>query len=257
VTDLSRSGVLSFEVLGTLLDWDLGLAEALSREAGVSRPAQIRRLLAERREAEWRIVDQATEFRPYREVLANSLREAAARCGNPLSRQGAARIAASLGHWPLFSDVAEILPRLAQGRRLALVSNVDRDDLTAIARRLGAPVARMVTAADLEIYKPAPELLLALMHELQLDEDELLHISSSPDLDLYTAEDLGVPAVFLDRLDEGAPEDLTVVLRVGDLATLADKLKPLHPPAPRRSAGNARRPGAGPGVARRKRPETR
>jgi FMN phosphatase YigB (HAD superfamily) len=181
-------------------------------------------------------------------VLAETLVAAASSCGTLLTPASAGRIAASVGDWPLFPEVRDALRRLSRRFRIALTSNLDREDLQAVAARLGAPVAGVVAAEDLRIYKPAPELVLALLHELQLDETEALVISALPDLDLYTAEDLGVPAVFVNRAGEDAPDDLAVSLTVRDLGALADRLLPRSRPAAsgaRTRAGGGRRGVAG------------
>ncbi len=239
--DVARCEVISFEVLGTLVDWERGLAAGLERETSATDPRQIERLLQARLECEWDLVDEATEFRPFREVLVESMLRAASRCGATLDADGARRIACGAGEWPLFPDVAPALSRLARRRRLALVTNLDRDDVAPIARRLGVEIARIVTAGDLQVYKPAPELLLALEHELELDEDQLLHVSALPEHDLYTAEDLGVPAVFVNRRGDPLPEDLDVALQVRDLEALAEKLAPPGPPTSRRGVAGAAR----------------
>ncbi len=240
--DVARCEVISFEALGTLVDWERGLAAGLERETGAANSGQIERLLRARLECEWELVDEATEFRPFREVLVESMVLAASRCGATLDAEGARRVARGAGEWPLFSDVAPALSRLARSRRLALVTNLDRDDIAPIARRLGVEIARIVTAGDLQVYKPAPELLLALEHELELDEGQLLHVSALPEHDLYTAEDLGVPAVFVNRRGDPLPEDLDVALQVPDLEALARQLAPAGATTSRRGgAGGARK----------------
>lgn len=239
--DFGRAEVLSFEVLGALVDWERGLIDALARETGLTHLEQLQRVVDARLEEEWDIVDGATEFRCYRDVLTESLERAAARCGAVLPGAAARRIAGGIADWPVFADVGPALPRLGRGRRLALVTNLDRNDALELVRRLGMKPARIVTAGDLQVYKPAPELLLALLHELELDEEQLLHVSALPEHDLYTSEDLGVPLIFLDRKGESTPEDLSVAWRTPDLASLADHLERAATRTPGR-----RRPGAAP-----------
>jgi len=224
--------VLVCEVLGTLVDWDAGLAAGLEHEAGVEHPAQVRKIIARRWRAEWDLLDEVAEFRSYREVLAETLVSAAASSGTVVSRAAAGRIAASAGDWPLFVEVPAALKRLSRRFRIALTSNLDRDDLQKVAVRLGVAVAHIVSADDVQIYKPAPELVLALLHEMELDETEAIVVSGLADLDLYTAEDLGISAAFVNRASEDAPADLAVSVVVPDFAALAERLLP----RPRRPA---------------------
>jgi 2-haloalkanoic acid dehalogenase type II len=216
--------VLSFDVFGTLVDWERGLSEAAARTLQLSGPGAARPLVAARAEVEWTMIEELEDFRPYRDLLADSLVAAGPRAGLPVARAQAEAIAASLPEWPLFEDVAGALDRLAQRYRLALVSNCDRTDLEAVARRLGTLEAHLVAAGDVEAYKPEPDHLLALMHELELDEDEVLHVSAHADYDLETAMDLGLPAAYVDRRGEPLPEGIEVLRSFATLDALADAL---------------------------------
>lgn len=220
----SRCRVVSFEPLGTLLDVRAGIDAGLADRAGIVHPGQREKILDEFADAEWELLDEVGEALPWREIVARALVRAASRAGSLLAPAAAQEIAAGLSAWPLFADAVPALRRIADRYKIAFVTHADRDDAAALAARLPVKIVHTVSAGDLEAYKPEPDLLLALLHELELDEDELLHVGSSPDYDLYTAEDIGVPSAFVDRDDAGLPEDLEVALHVKDLATLASAL---------------------------------
>ncbi len=226
--------VLAFDVYGTLVDWDRGLREALAREARIGGLPAIG-LLEARIAHERELEAELEEFRPYREILAESLVRAADATGLALEAAAAERIAASIAEWPLFPDVAEALPRLARRYRLAAVSNVDREDLERTLLRMPVPFAHAVPADHVGCYKPEPDHFLALMHEMVVDEHEVLAISAFPEYDLETATDLGIPAAYVDRRGRPLPEDVEVLHRVRDLAELADRLL-----RPRRQGGRRR-----------------
>ncbi len=224
MSGLSRCRAISFEVFGVLVDDAAAIADGLARHAGVRHPEQVARILDERADAEWELLDELPDFEPWQAVVAKSLVRAAARAGTLLAASAAERIAAEIPEWPLFPDAPDALARLAGTYRLALVTHADRAHVGRLAARLGVSFAHVVTAGDLEAYKPEPDLLLALLHELELDEDELLHVSASVDYDIVTAEDIGVPSAYLDRRGADLPEDVTATLRVADLGQLASRL---------------------------------
>lgn len=216
--------VISFDLLGTLVDWDTGLDDALRVEGGIASAEQRRRLAAARLDAEWEIFENLEEFRAYRAIFAESVLAAARREGSMLGPSQAERIAATLPHWPPFGDVLDVLPKLARVAPLAIVSNCDRADLDVLIESLGAPIAHSISADRVEAYKPEPDHLLALLHEMEIDEEDLLHVSAFADYDLATAQDIGVAAAYLDRRGEPLPDDIEVALRVDSLDALFRRL---------------------------------
>ncbi len=228
--------VASFDPFGTVIDGERGLAEAVRAATDTGDPQQLRLLAAARADAEWELIEQLEDYRPYRDVLAETLPGAAARAGITLSPEQARAIAGTLPEWPFYPDAAPALARIAARFALAFVTNLDRADWERIARRLPFPVARAVTSSDVLCYKPEADHLLALLHEMELDEEELLHVSASPQLDLATAEDLGIPGVFLDRSGEPLPEEITALATVSTMTELADWMLAAPPPARRRAA---------------------
>ncbi len=84
--------------------------------------------------------------------------------------------------------------------------------------------------------------MMALLHEMELDEDVLLHVSSRFEEDLAAALDLGIDAAYVDRHRNPLPMDVEVKHAVPDLDKLAERL---FRPARR---GRGRRPGARPGT---------
>lgn len=222
---LGRYVAVSFDCYGTLVDWQVGLTLAVAAELPGADDESIRGLLEARSETEWEILEGLTEFESYREVLARSVALAAERTGLALNAEACGRIAASIGLWPPYPDAARALSRLdAGGFRIALASNVDREDLAMTLERLECRGVHCVSAEDVQSYKPEPDHLMALVHELGIDEHELLHVSAYPEYDLLTAQDLGVPCALVDRLDRPVPEELELALRVRDLDELCDVL---------------------------------
>jgi 2-haloalkanoic acid dehalogenase type II len=228
--------VASFDLGGTLLDAERGLVEAVRDSLGGGDPARLRLLAAARADAELELLEELEDYRPYAEVLAETLLSAAPRAGLTITAEQARAVAATLPDWPFFEDAVPALERIAARFPVAFVTNADRADWERLARRLPFRAARAVTGSDVLCYKPEADHLLALLHELELDEEELLHVSALPELDLATAEDLGIPHAYLDRFGEPLPEEITALVTVKTMTELADWMLAAPPPARRRAA---------------------
>jgi FMN phosphatase YigB (HAD superfamily) len=154
------------------------------------------------------------------------VRRAAADAELSLEEDAVRRIVGSLPHWPLYEDARRALPRLAQRFRLAVATQLDERPARELLQPLDVPFDVVVGADRVGCFKPEPDHLLALVHELELDEDQLLHVASDPDLDLHAAAGLGIPIAYVDRFGMPLPEEVEPVWHVGSLDELAERLLP-------------------------------
>jgi 2-haloalkanoic acid dehalogenase type II len=164
---------------------------------------------------------QAEGYRSYREVLAASARRAAAELGWDLPAGEAARFAESLPGWTPFADTNPSLERLAgAGYRLGVLSNVDPDLFAGTRRLLAADFDLVITAADVRSYKPAHGHFTAARD--RIGGARWLHAAQSHFHDVAPARALGIPAAWVNRLDEplpaGRPEPSLTVRTLAELA---------------------------------------
>lgn len=193
---------VSFDCYGTLIDWESGIADALSAWASrYGAPLARSELLAAFAEAE-PVVQAANPDMPYPGVLRRVARRIGRKLELPVSDGEAAAFASSVGSWPPFSDTAEVLARLKSRFRLAVLSNVDRESFAATERALGVEFDRVCTAGDIGSYKPDPRnfrFLLAKLDELGIARGELLHAAQSLYHDIEPASALGIRTAWVDR----------------------------------------------------------
>jgi len=90
----------TFDCYGTLIDWELGISDALS---SLWPTADRAKLLARYHEVEPRI--QQGSGRPYREVMAAALAGVAEAEGREIPEQPEDVLAESLPGWPAFAEV--------------------------------------------------------------------------------------------------------------------------------------------------------
>ena len=232
-----RFRALSFDCYGTLIDWETGIGDWLVGWAGghgveADGGAMVRRLF------DAQVAQQRREpFLSYREVLRNSLAHVAAELGIPASERDCDDFSSSAGRWPPFPDTMAALRDLAaQGRCLCVISNIDRDLFAQSARQLERTFDIVITAQDVESYKPRLPHFRTLLDRLSgkgIGEEALLHVAHSGFHDIATANRLGWKSCHVLRRgdvwspDEGLPPQATWT--VDGMADVADLLATLDP----------------------------
>jgi len=201
----------TFDCYGTLIDWNLGIRTELERVFGVEAAP---RLLLRYHELEPNI--EAEEYRTYREVLRLTLEELLREEGLQLPEGEARTLADSLPDWPPFPEVPAALKELRnRGWMLAILSNSDRDLISASQKQLGVPIDLAIVAEDVQSYKPAHA------HWKRFFDASLFH-------DIAPARELGLKSVWINRLDE-QPEPQPD-RELSDLSNLPDTLDELVEP---------------------------
>ena len=195
VTSLTRTRWVTFDCYGTLVDWQTGFADALTRMAGDRAPDVVRAY----HECE-RQVERETPHRPYKDVLVTALVRAAATVGVQIAEAEARALPQSWGSMRLFDDVEGLLAELRnRGWRLAVLTNCD-DDLFEMTHRLFArPFDLFVTAERVRGYKPAPWHFRAFEMMSGVDRRNWIHVACSWYHDIAPTESLGIRRVWLDR----------------------------------------------------------
>lgn len=215
---------MTFDCYGTLIDWETGIWTAF-REAAAADGTRL-----ERRDviAAYHAIEplvQSGPYRIYREVLIETAHRVAAECGWPIDRERAAFLPASLPAWPAFPDTNPALARIAAGRRLGILSNVDEDLLVETARRLDVDFEFWVTADRVESYKPDLAHFEAARPFVG-GRGGWLHAAQSLFHDVAPARCIGVPVAWVNRKRESrAPDDPEPDREFPDLAALADWLE--------------------------------
>ena len=161
----------------------------------------------------------------YREVLTETLRRAAAREGIELP---AGSETALVDHWhelPIFDDVGPALTALREsGWSLAILSNCDDDLLATTLERMPVPFDLTVTAEQVGSYKPDPGHWRAFAKRTEGDRGRWVHAAQSWFHDIVTAAELGLPRVWVDRLDSGE-DPARATVRIRELSGLPDAVE--------------------------------
>ncbi len=227
--DLTRFDALTFDCYGTLIDWSSGILAALrsilgDRAQGVS-DADLLAMYG-RFEAAAEKAGPGGAHKAYRDVLRGVVDAFGAHFGfSPTDDQRDA-LPDSIAEWPAFPDTAASLRALKSRYKLAVLSNIDRDMFAQTAPKLGVELDALVTAQDVQSYKPARTHFDEGLKRLGLPRDRVLHVAQSLYHDIKPARELGYSTVWVARGEgvsgasfDGAPEARPDLV-VPDLATL-------------------------------------
>jgi 2-haloacid dehalogenase len=217
---------LTFDCYGTLIDWNDGIRSCL---ASLWPDADAERLLERYHEIEPRV--QQGSALSYRDVLAHALGLLAGEEGLALAPGDEAALAESLPSWRPFPEVPGALADLrGRGFNLVILSNTDPDLLAASLERIGVPVEGAITAAEAGSYKPAHGHWRRFFEQFQADRDHHLHVGASVFHDLEPAAELGLRAVWINRLRETSDAPRAAELKdLSRLPEVADSLVPADP----------------------------
>jgi 2-haloacid dehalogenase len=213
----------TFDCYGTLIDWNGGIAAALT---SLWPDEDSDRLLERYHEIEPRVQLQGAI--PYREVMRQAVVLLAGDEDLPLGPEEEHGLADSLPSWRPFPEVPGALAELrGRGFKLAILSNTDPDLLDASLERIGVTIDARVTAAEAGSYKPALGHWEYFFDHYDADRDQHVHVGASLYHDIEPAAQLGLKAVWINRLHETS--DLPREAELKDLARLpevADELVP-------------------------------
>jgi 2-haloacid dehalogenase len=202
----------TFDCYGTLIDWDGGIRRALAR---VWPDVDAERLFHRYHDGEHRV--QAGRDIPYRQVLRETLASIAEAEELEVPPGDDDALAESLPSWRPFLEVTASLADLRdRGWRIGILSNSDPDLLAASLKTIGVPVDVRVTAQEAHAYKPAFAHWDTFFRQTTADRERHVHVAASLYHDVEPCAQLGLPCVWINRLDESS--DLP---RAGELSNLA------------------------------------
>jgi 2-haloacid dehalogenase len=224
--DFSRFEVLSFDCYGTLIDWESGILSYLrpllqNKGCNIS-GAQILNLYSESEPRQ-----QEARYRSYREVLAAVVRHFGREFRIDFTESEVNGLADSIRNWEPFPDTVPALKRLKSHHKLAILSNIDDDLFALTAPKLEVQLDCVVTAQQVQSYKPSLRNFETLLDRLNIEKDRLLHVAESLYHDVVPAHALGIATVWVNRRQGRAAAATKLVsvqpdLEVPTVGALAD-----------------------------------
>jgi 2-haloacid dehalogenase len=211
----------TFDCYGTLIDW-MGGIRAVLEDLFPDHDAT--ELLYRYHDIEPSL--QEGRGVAYRQVLTEGLTLLAERAGLVLADEDRTALADSLPSWPPFEEVPVALAEVRRrGWRLGILSNTDPDYLDASLELIGVPTDERITASEIGSYKPAHAHWTTFFERTGAERDRHVHVAASLFHDVAPANELGLRAVWINRMHETS--DLPRAAELPDLSKLPETLDDL------------------------------
>lgn len=206
MSQLSDFRVLSFDVYGTLVDWEGGILAAFQPTLNKSQAQFTRKhLLTIYHELE-REQQTKTPDMPYHQLLTTIHPEFAKRLGLEIpSQEESKQFGESIGNWPAFPDTVDALKRLSKHYKLVVLSNVDRESFakTNAGSLEGFPFDLIITAQDVGTYKPDLRnfeyMLKTVKSTFDIEPSQVLQTAQSQFHDHHPAKKIGIKSAWIER----------------------------------------------------------
>jgi putative hydrolase of the HAD superfamily len=199
---LKKFKILTFDVVGTLIDFEAGILNYMHK---LARPAGT--VISDQAILEAYAVAEdhqhhETPNLPFPDMMAPVYREVAAKLGLPRSQKDEEGFRLSIPEWPAFPDSIAALKQLRKHFRLVAMTNSNNWALSHFAKTLEHPFDDTVTAEDVGRNKPDPEVFAYTRGRQSVHGykfEDFLHVAQSQYHDIGVAKRLGFTVCWIER----------------------------------------------------------
>jgi 2-haloacid dehalogenase len=156
-------------------------------------------------------------YRPYREVLRETLAQVMGQFAIPYRDSDGAALVAAVPAWGPFPDVPPALERLRTQCKLAIISNSDDDLMAGNVRQIGVPFDHVITAQQAQAYKPSPAVFAYALRTLGCEPEDVLHVAQGFEYDIVPAHHLGWARVWINRYGRAGDDAFGPYVELPDL----------------------------------------
>jgi 2-haloacid dehalogenase/putative hydrolase of the HAD superfamily len=188
---------VTFDVYGTLIDWDTGVYDAFKAEAdrdGFSFERD--ELIPLFHETQKQI--QAGSYELYAEVLRRTAVQIAKKLNWPLEPSRAGFLPDSVQRWPAFKETNPMLQKVAKKYKVGLISNIDDKLLGETRRHIPLDFDLVVTAQQVRSYKPDPAHFVECERRIG-GKRGWVHIANSYYYDVEPCLKRKIPVIWVNR----------------------------------------------------------
>ncbi|SAK82435.1 haloacid dehalogenase [Caballeronia hypogeia] len=223
--------VLTFDVVGTIIDFETGVLNSVRRLGG---DAAAR--LSDKQIFDAFLRGRVPNVGRATEVMAGVYKHLAKELELPADDRTATQFQHDVLSWPAFADSISALKRLRKHFRLVAMTNTDRVAFSAYEYALKKPFDDSVTCDDAGTAKPDPRFFffnLGRQSALGYKQSDILHVAQSQYHDIGIGKELGYTVCWIERRQglEGfgatpVPERVTTPdFHFASLAQLADAVE--------------------------------
>jgi 2-haloacid dehalogenase len=191
---------VTFDVYGTLIDWETGIYEAFAKEAErdgftIDRDQLISLFMETEKEIE------GGSYELYAEVLRRTAVKLSKEMEWPLEPSRSGFLPDSVQRWKAFRETNPALDKFKKKYEIGLVSNIDDKLLGQTRRHLGPDFDLVVTAQQVRSYKPDPAHFTEAERRIG-GKRGWVHVGASYYHDVEPALKKKVPVVWVNRHKE-------------------------------------------------------
>jgi 2-haloacid dehalogenase len=216
---------ITFDCYGTLIDWESEIQRFFAESLDAKGIAYVdpRTLQTEWEEIQFRYIQE--QYRPYRQVLRDTLRMVFNNHHIPSNNEECDEFADSMGYWKPFPDTTDAIVELQKLLKVVLITNTDDAIIAQTEQTIGVKFDDIITAEQAGAYKPSHKGFLLAREKLGLPVADIWHAGFGFKYDIVPATELGYTTVWVNRQGEARPVDVKETFMVGDMRTLAYLLK--------------------------------
>lgn len=217
---LSDFKALTFDVYGTLIDWESGMVEGLKPLTDKLSRHLSRDDILEAHAYYESTTQKWTPSKVYSDLLAVVYRRLAEEWNVETSWEECQAYGLSVRQWPAFDDSREALAYLKQHYKLIVLTNTDNQSFQGSNARLGVHFDGVYTAEDIGSYKPADrnfEYMLETLARQGIQKSEILHTAESMFHDHAPANKHGLKNCWIYRRHD--KEGFGATMNPGDMPT--------------------------------------
>lgn len=197
VNPFHRFKVMTFDVVGTLIDFEGGMLRYLRQSGAAPATVSDETILDA-----YRASRTAGKTLRYPDDLERAYGDLVRDVGLRDSRDLARGFRDSAEHWPAFPDSVAALAKLKERYRLVAMTNAQRWALDHFARTLGNPFWDTISVDDALCEKPDPVYFGYARGRISRDgfvRDDILHVAQSQYHDIGVAKALGYATCWIER----------------------------------------------------------
>lgn len=179
---LTNFRALTFDVYGTLIDWETGMVTGLKPLTDKLSRTLTRDEILEAHAHHESTTQRWSPAKKYYELLAVVYRRLAEEWGVEVTWEECQAYGHSVRQWPAFDDSREALAYLKQHYKLVVLTNTDNLSFSGSNARLDVHFDGVYTAEDVGSYKPADrnfDYMIETLARRGIQKHEILHTAES------------------------------------------------------------------------------
>ncbi len=200
--NLDAFNTLTFDVVGTLIDFESGILEWFRPTlANKNLEKSDEEILTTFAKCEDRYQREAPD-KPFTVMLPLIYRDMALQWNINASDNEAIEFQNSIQNWPAFPDTIAALDKLKSRFRLVAVTNADAWALKYMSATMGDPFDEQVTCDEVGVNKPSPRVfdyVLKKLARFDVSKRDILHTAQSQYHDIVPAMSLGFSTMWIER----------------------------------------------------------